>query len=59
MAIDGKTLRRSFDAATSKSAIHMVSAWATANQITLGQVIVDPSRYQEPRKVLLGAGVKF
>lgn len=41
VAIDGKTLRRSFDAASSKSAIHMVSAWATANHITLGQVIVD------------------
>lgn len=41
MAIDGKTLRRSFDAATNKSAIHMVSAWATANQISLGQVVVD------------------
>jgi predicted transposase YbfD/YdcC/predicted DNA-binding protein (UPF0251 family) len=41
VAIDGKTLRRSFDAATSKAAIHMVSAWATANLITLGQVVVD------------------
>lgn len=41
VAIDGKTLRRSFDRATSKSAIHMVSAWATANHISLGQVIVD------------------
>lgn len=41
IAIDGKTLRRSFDAATSKSAIHMVSAWATANQTSLGQVVVD------------------
>jgi predicted transposase YbfD/YdcC len=41
VAIDGKTLRRSFDTATSKSAIHMVSAWATANQISLGQVVVD------------------
>ena len=41
IAIDGKTLRRSFDAARSKSAIHMVSAWATANQISLGQVVVD------------------
>lgn len=41
VAIDGKTLRRSFDAATSKSAIHMVSAWATANHISLGQVVVD------------------
>jgi predicted transposase YbfD/YdcC len=41
IAIDGKTLRRSFDAANSKSAIHMVSAWATANHISLGQVVVD------------------
>jgi len=41
VAIDGKTLRRSFDKAGSKSAIHMVSAWATANSISLGQVVVD------------------
>ena len=41
IAIDGKTLRRSFDAASSKGAIHMVSAWATANHISLGQVVVD------------------
>jgi len=41
IAIDGKTLRGSFDAASSKSAIHMVSAWAVANSISLGQVIVD------------------
>jgi predicted transposase YbfD/YdcC len=41
IAIDGKTLRGSFDAASSKSAIHMVSAWATANHISLGQVVVD------------------
>ena len=41
VAIDGKTLRRSFDTASSKSAIHMVSAWATANHLTLGQVVVD------------------
>ncbi len=41
VAIDGKTLRRSYDKATGKSAIHMVSAWATANHISLGQVVVD------------------
>lgn len=41
VAIDGKTLRRSFDAASGKAAIHMVSAWATANQISLGQVAVE------------------
>jgi predicted transposase YbfD/YdcC len=41
VAIDGKTLRRSFDKASGKSAIHMVSAWATANCVSLGQVVVD------------------
>lgn len=41
IAIDGKTLRRSFDATSGKAAIHMVSAWATANHISLGQVVVD------------------
>jgi predicted transposase YbfD/YdcC len=41
VAIDGKTLRRSFDASSSKAAIHMVSAWATANHISLGQIVVD------------------
>ncbi len=29
------------DKASGKSAIHMVSAWATANHISLGQVVVD------------------
>jgi predicted transposase YbfD/YdcC len=41
IAIDGKTLRRSYDKASSKSAIHMVSAWATMNHISLGQVVTD------------------
>lgn len=41
VSLDGKTLRRSFDAASSKAALHMVSAWAAANQISLGQVVVD------------------
>ena len=40
IAIDGKTLRRSYDHSTGKAAIHMVSAWATANHISLGQTIV-------------------
>ena len=41
IAIDGKTLRRSYDKASSKAAIHMVSAWATVNHISLGQVVTD------------------
>jgi len=41
VAIDGKTLRGSFDRASGKSAIHMVSAWATDARLSLGQVVVD------------------
>jgi predicted transposase YbfD/YdcC len=41
VAIDGKALRRSFAKGTSKRAIHMVSAWATANGVVLGQRKVD------------------
>jgi len=41
VAIDGKTLRRSFDAATNKAPLHMVSAWAAANHVCLGQVATD------------------
>lgn len=37
VAIDGKTLRGSYDRGSSRSAIHMVSAWASANHISLGQ----------------------
>ncbi len=41
IAIDGKTLRRSFDRASGKAALHLVSAWATEQQLVLGQVVVD------------------
>jgi predicted transposase YbfD/YdcC len=41
VAIDGKALRRPFDRAKGKSALHMVHAWATANHLLLGQVAVD------------------
>ena len=39
--IDGKTLRYAFDQATATAAIHMVSAWASANRLVLGQLKVD------------------
>jgi predicted transposase YbfD/YdcC len=41
VAIDGKTLRHSYDSGGDKRAIHMVSAWATAQRLVLGQVKVD------------------
>lgn len=41
VAIDGKTLRRSYDESSEQSAIQIVSAWATTNRLVLGQVKVD------------------
>lgn len=41
VAIDGKRVRGSFDEATGKAAIHMVSAWASRGGLALGQVKVD------------------
>lgn len=41
IAIDGKALRRSHDKALGKGMIQMVSAWATANRLVLGQRKVD------------------
>jgi len=41
VAIDGKTVRRSHDKSIGKDAIHMVSAWASANGVMLGQRKVD------------------
>jgi len=38
VAIDGKTLRRSYDRHSSKAALHMVGAWASENGLALGQV---------------------
>jgi len=40
VAMDGKTLRRSYDRAAGKAAIKMVSAWATSNRLILGQTKV-------------------
>lgn len=39
--IDGKRLRRSREGILDKAAIEVVSAWATANHLTLGQCQVD------------------
>lgn len=37
IAVDGKQLRRSHDTGVGKHAIRMISAWATANGLVLGQ----------------------
>jgi len=41
IAIDGKTLRGSFDKAAGRNPLHLVSAWACETRLTLGQVAVD------------------
>lgn len=41
VAVDGKALRRSFDRASGKSALHLVQAFATGTRLLLGQVAVD------------------
>lgn len=41
LAIDGKTIRRSLDNKDGKGAIHIVSAWLSANRVVLGQRKVD------------------
>ena len=41
LAIDGKTLRRSYDRAEGQSPLHLVSAWAAEQRLVLGQLAVD------------------
>ena len=41
VAIDGKVLRRSFDRASNKSALHMVSAWGCEQRMVLAQIATD------------------
>jgi predicted transposase YbfD/YdcC len=41
VAIDGKVVRRSFDRALGKSALHMVSAWGCEQRLVLAQIATD------------------
>ena len=40
LAVDGKTLRRSYDRAEAQSPLHLVSAWAAEQRLVLGQLAV-------------------
>lgn len=42
LAIDGKTLRRSFDRAAGRSALHVVTAFGTQARLVIGQSAVVP-----------------
>jgi predicted transposase YbfD/YdcC len=41
VAVDGKTLRHSADRSSGQTALHLVSAWATASGLVLGQQATD------------------
>lgn len=41
VTIDGKALRGSFDNATGKGALHLISAWVEKNSLIFGQVVVE------------------
>ena len=41
VAIDGKTLRRSFDRASGQSPLHMLHAWSVGQRLLPGQLAVD------------------
>ena len=40
IAVDGKTLRRSYQEGGAKAPIHMISAWSSRQRIVLGQAKV-------------------
>lgn len=41
VAIDGKVLRRSYDQASGRSALHMVSAWGCEQRLVLAQIATE------------------
>jgi predicted transposase YbfD/YdcC len=41
VSIDGKVVRRSFDTASGKSALHMVSVWGCEQRLVLAQIATD------------------
>jgi predicted transposase YbfD/YdcC len=48
VAVDGKSARRSHDRSQGQEAIHVVSAWATANHLVLGQQAVGEKANEIP-----------
>jgi predicted transposase YbfD/YdcC len=53
VALDGKTLRGSFDRAEGQPALHLVSAWASGLRLSLGHVAVDDKSNEIPAAVQL------
>ena len=48
IALDGKTIRHSFDTALGQKALHVVRAWATEQRLILGAVPVDDKSNEIP-----------
>lgn len=48
VAVDGKTLRHSFDTASERSALHSVTAWASGLKVCLGALAVDSKSNEIP-----------
>ena len=48
VAVDGKHLRRSYDTSSDQGAIRLVSAWASSQSVTLGQLKVADSSNEIP-----------
>ena len=48
VAIDGKTLRRSFDRQTGRAPLHLISAWACEQRLVLGQLRVAEASNEIP-----------
>ena len=46
IAIDGKTLRRSFEHAWDKSGLHLITAWCVQENLVLAQLAVDEKSYE-------------
>ena len=50
LAIDGKTLRRSFDRAAGRSALHVVTAFGTGARVAIAQRAVPEGAERDPRR---------
>jgi DDE_Tnp_1-associated len=57
IAIDGKVLRRSFDRASGKSALRMVSAWGCEQRVVLAQIATDEKSNEITRCAEITANV--
>jgi hypothetical protein len=58
IAVDGKTLRGSFDAFSDRKAAHMMSALRQADQIVLGHLIVAEKSNEAAPELIEALGVK-